>query len=325
MRIFVSSTVFDLIDVRAEVAELMRSLGVIPVMSDVTVSDFVVQQDVNSIETCLINVDSSDEVLVILDQRYGPRLGSNGFENISATHLEYRRAVLQRRPIHVFVRDRLDADFSIWKKNHRSADVKLSWIQHDKDRGLLELLDEHSKLVAKSPVTNWYSRFTSSVDLKGSLKTYLKAKTLPDRLVDAIHRNEFPLFTIDVEMEMQSRNHVPCILFRVEATNAGGVPAFNFRLYYEDSTAKRESKDLAIVTPGDSTTLNFLYGLADDMECPQQNLIAEYESPIGVSVKDVFGVGGRILHGSPPSIMGSGRLLTRHFKRSNGITLTIED
>src|SRR6185295_4624365 len=226
MRVFVSSTVFDLIDVRAEVAELLRSLDIAPVMSDDKLSDFAVKQDVNSIETCLTNVESSDEVIVILDKRYGPRLGSFGFDDVSATHLEYRRAVEKRKPIHIYVRDRLEADYAIWKRNRRRASVDLSWIQNDNDRGLLDLLDEHSKLVGKSPVSNWYASFTSSIDLKSAIRKYFKTKILPSRLIDAIQRNQFPLFEIDVEATQQTLGTVLSLSFRITATNVGGAPAF---------------------------------------------------------------------------------------------------
>src|SRR5262245_2723195 len=99
MKVFVSSTCFDLIDIRAEIAELLRSLGILPVMSDDKLSDFDTRHDANSIETCLINVASSDEVIVILDRRYGPRLGTT-FGDVSATHLEYRKAVETKRRVH---------------------------------------------------------------------------------------------------------------------------------------------------------------------------------------------------------------------------------
>lgn len=116
MRVFISSTVFDLIDVRAELGELCRSVGIIPVLSDDKLSDFRVQPDENSIQTCLTNVESCDEFVLILNRRYGPRLGKFGFDDISATDLEYRKAVDRKIPIHFYVRDRLDADYSIWKK-----------------------------------------------------------------------------------------------------------------------------------------------------------------------------------------------------------------
>jgi len=71
MRVFISSSVYDLIDIRAELAEQLRAIGITPVLSDDKLSDFRVQHDVNSIETCLVNVDSCDEFLLILDQRMG--------------------------------------------------------------------------------------------------------------------------------------------------------------------------------------------------------------------------------------------------------------
>lgn len=325
MRVFVSSTVFDLLDVRAEIGELIRDLGIAPVMSDDKLSDFEIKQDANSIETCLGNVESSDEVIFILDQRYGPRLGALGFEDISATHLEYRQAVLARRPIHVFVRDRLDADYAIWKRNKRKADVHLTWVQHARDRGLLEMLDEHTKLVAASPVTNWYSRFTTSVDLKAALRKYLNEKILPERLVDAIQRNEFPLFDIEVDVEHQVIQSVPSLAFHMKVQNTGGAPAFNFRLYYADKGDTSDSKVMAIVAPGNSIPIFCAYGLKSDLWCPEQQLIAEYDSPIGVSVKDVFQFGGRIIPGHVKSIVGGGSLIDRRYKRSPPVTLSIAE
>ncbi len=75
MKVFISSTCYDLIDVRCELDDFLKSLGLLPVLSDSYLSDFEVQYDKNSIETCLVNVRSADIVIVILDKRYGPRLG----------------------------------------------------------------------------------------------------------------------------------------------------------------------------------------------------------------------------------------------------------
>src|SRR5262249_39140285 len=154
----VSSTVYDLIDTRAEVCAMLRELGVTPVLSDDKLTDFQVCHDVNSIETCLVNVAASDEMILMLDRRYGPRLGEYGFPDLSATHLEYRKALELKKPIHFFVRDRLDADYAIWKRNGRTNTTKLTWVgQHD--LGLLELLDERAKLATDSKSSNWYATF----------------------------------------------------------------------------------------------------------------------------------------------------------------------
>jgi len=109
MRVFISSTVYDLIDIRAELAEKLRAIGITPVLSDDKLSDFCVQHDINSIETCLVNGESCDEFLLILDRRYGPTLEKFGYEEVSATHLEYQRAIEKKIPVRVYVRDRLQA------------------------------------------------------------------------------------------------------------------------------------------------------------------------------------------------------------------------
>ena len=50
---FVSSTCYDLIDLRAELEEELRQLGLTPVMSDQPSAEFEVLPNQKSIETCL--------------------------------------------------------------------------------------------------------------------------------------------------------------------------------------------------------------------------------------------------------------------------------
>jgi hypothetical protein len=92
MRVFISSTAYDLLDVRAELASMLRSIGITPVLSDDKLSAFEVQPDKNSIETCLVNLRACDEAIFLLDRRYGSSLKGAGFDDVSATHLEYQTA-----------------------------------------------------------------------------------------------------------------------------------------------------------------------------------------------------------------------------------------
>lgn len=297
MRVFISSTVFDLIDIRAELAEQLRTIGITPILSDDKLSDFCVQHDVNSIETCLVNVDSCDEFLLILDQRYGPTLEKFNYGKVSATHLEYQRAIQKKIPVRVYVRDRLEADFAIWKRNGRTSSVNLSWVTDNKDMGLFELLDEHAKLKADSTTSNWYSTFTSSIDLKAAITKHFEKRVLPERLVEAIQNNVFPLFSIEVEASPFGSN----IQFKfIEIlTNISRVPAFNFDVYWEDVGKK-----------------------VDSSQAVEKFLIAEYESPIGISVRDRFCISGS--NGSNVIVSG-GRIVDRKFRRSEGVSLEIED
>src|SRR4051812_27093186 len=91
--IFISSTCYDLIDVRAELERELRDIGLNPLLSDRMTSDFELQPDKNSIETCLVNVAKSAAVIIILNQRYGGLLSPFGYGDISATHMEYNKAM----------------------------------------------------------------------------------------------------------------------------------------------------------------------------------------------------------------------------------------
>lgn len=228
MKVFIGSTVFDLLDIRAEIADFLRSIDIVPVLSDDKLSDFVIQHDRNSIETCLVNVDSANEIIFVLDRRYGPRLGAYGFDDLSATHLEYRHAIEKEKTIHFFVRDRLEADYNIWKKNKKKPEVQLSWVGKE-DLGLMEFLEERRKL-GHGP--NWITPFTNSVDLKTYLRRHFDEAFLPERLANAIYQYEFPLLDVAVIAEVAD-NLCESINISVTTTNLGKTAALNLDYHFE--------------------------------------------------------------------------------------------
>lgn len=102
--VFISSTCYDLLDVRAELREHLIDRGLDVRLSDHPDSAFRVDGRVDSIEACLQNVETSDVVVCVLDRRAGPPLkGSYG--DHTATELEVRRALDRGKPVLLFVRD----------------------------------------------------------------------------------------------------------------------------------------------------------------------------------------------------------------------------
>lgn len=315
MRVFISSTVYDLIDVRAELAEQLRTLGITPVLSDDKLSDFHVQHDVNSIETCLVNVDSCDEVILILDKRYSATLEKFGYGEFSATHLEYKRAIEKKIPIRVYVRDRLEADFAIWKRNKQN-DLKLSWIDK-KDVGLFNLLNEHTPLETDATTSNWYYTFTNSIDLKAAITKHFEKRMLPERLTQSIQNNNFPLIDMKVDVLYRDIASPKKVLLKVILSNVGNTPAFHFYCYQEDM--KSDNRYCVIFYPNQSVTLNIPW----EFDMTERFLIVEYKSPIGISVYERFKVTAQI---GDEAILTGGELIDRKFKRTNEKTLVdIED
>lgn len=318
LRVFLSSTVYDLIDVRAELGCQLREIGITPVLSDDKLSDFRIQPDANSIETCLTNVASCDEIVVILDRRYGPRLGDFGFDNVSATHLEYRRAIECRLPIHFFVRDRLDADYAVWKRNGRSDAIAFAWVAN-KDMGLFELIDEHSMLTDDKK-SNWYFTFSSSVDLKDATSRYFRSRILPTRLIEAIQNNTFPMFDIQTECNQEIVGRAPTLKFTNQLTNVGGAPAFNYRIRWEHRSEEPQKK--LIVAPGQSILMTALFNYSAGHNHAELFMVADYESPLGIAVQDRYKIHGLVQN---MTLVSGGTLLSRTYKRTSEITLEIED
>lgn len=280
MKVFISSTCYDLIDVRAELCEYFRSEKITPVLSDDKLSDFEVYPNANSIQSCLLNVENCDHMVVILNQRYGPRLGKCGFDDVSATHLEYKAAANKKIPIHVFVRDRLAADYSIWKKNSRNSSLELNWIDA-REIGLFQLLDEHSKLF-KNETNNWFDTFTSSVDLKAAIAKRFRPKLLPVKLLDAINQNNFPLFEVEVEVNCSlNRVHVATIV-----KNVGGSPAFSVRSGW---TADNQTLERMMIAPLRDFHMEFIINrIPNGPVHGSRALFVHYSSAIGISVEDHF-------------------------------------
>lgn len=199
-RVFVSSTCYDLVDLRAELKLALVDGGLEPVMSD-DVDYFNVSGRTDSIETCLANVRTSGSFVCILSQRYGPSLAPAGYADVSATHLEYREAKAHGLPIHLFVRDRLEAEYSLARK-HRHAHGTLDgfhtrWVPKGNE-GIFAFLEEHAELAKDSSATNWYTLFTTSVDLRARAKQQLSVLFARATIARLRHSDAVPILTCKV-------------------------------------------------------------------------------------------------------------------------------
>jgi hypothetical protein len=222
MRVFICSTCYDLIDLRAELERFFLEAGIEPILSDSLNSEFQVMPDRNSIETCLANVRGCDEFVIILSNRYGPSLAAVGFDDISATHLEYKEAVRSGKRISMFVRDRLEADYNIWKSNGRNPELKLLWCKELNDRKIFNLLEEHRTLVNGSGQNNWIWPFRDSIELKGRLTVEFKNSFNRALAAKLMTNGRIPFFEIIGQV---TNYHVKDIYFELQIRNLGNTVA----------------------------------------------------------------------------------------------------
>jgi len=96
------------------------------------------------------------------------------------------------------------------------------------------------------------------------------------------------------------------------------VPAFNSEIYWDDGD-KNIEKNL-FFSPSQSVLMGFLW-IVGSSNAVEKFLVVEYESPIGVSVRDQFCITGQIISGG---FMSGSRLVDRKFRRSACVSLEIE-
>lgn len=169
--VFLSSTCYDLLDLRSELADALERNGMIVKMSEDS-DRFEVGGTTDSIETCLQNVDQSDVVVCIIDRRYGGIIKDGERQGYSGTHLEIQRANECNKPIFFFIRDRAEVEYHQLRSN---AEYSPKWVESEpvKKRKWLELAQQAFDLSDGQP--NWMNQFQTVVDLKR-----LVAKRLTD-------------------------------------------------------------------------------------------------------------------------------------------------
>ena len=110
--VFVSSTFFDLKQVRADLSQFLESLGLEPVLSEM--ATFPVSPDKDTVESCLKAVTSKADIFILV---VGARYGSISDDGKSVTNLEFLTARAKGIPIYIFVLRSVLEILPVWKAN----------------------------------------------------------------------------------------------------------------------------------------------------------------------------------------------------------------
>ena len=164
--IFISSTCYDLYDIRAELAYFLKNQNRQVMWSESV--DFPVDYTIHSHDVCLNNVKKSDLMILIIDKRYGGIYAGNAYpsRNISITQYEVEIAKEMGIPVVTFVRNTTWVEKAIYKHNKRKGiDIIPFYADKIEVFDLIEYI-QHSN-------ANWIYQFENSIDLKLKLETIL--------------------------------------------------------------------------------------------------------------------------------------------------------
>jgi hypothetical protein len=169
LKIFVSSTCYDLSQIRTELRDFILELGYQPVLSEYF--SFPIDPSDDTIENCIRNVGAADVFVLLLGSRYGFITNSGK----SITEHEYIFAREKGIPIYVFINKQLISNLPLWKSN-KSFDFT-DIVESTK---VFEFVEE-----VREKNMNWCFEFEKAQDIIQTLKvqfTYMFKKSLDLRL-----------------------------------------------------------------------------------------------------------------------------------------------
>lgn len=168
-KVFISSTCFDLKDLRAELAKALKEWGYMPIWNESP--NFPKKHGLHSHDTCIDAVKECDIYLLIIDKRYGGTYAGNKYpkQDISITWYETKIALQENKEIHTFVRDEAWNERPTYKKNlGEGIKIKPHHVDNPKVFKFIDFL-------VHQPRDNWIDTFKDSVDLKDKLRIMLTA------------------------------------------------------------------------------------------------------------------------------------------------------
>jgi hypothetical protein len=180
--IFISSTEYNLMDLRAELTRFLSQCGYRPVLS--SAEGFHDNgPDLQPWESCLGVMKQCHLMVLIIDGRYGEKLSWPAFEKIvgrekiSPTHAEYRFAHKTNMRMLVFVRRGLFEHYQAYRRASKRVEEGATGALDAFDANLpahvqadtMRFLEE----VKTSAPIPWIKEFTNVVDLKREVKKKL--------------------------------------------------------------------------------------------------------------------------------------------------------
>lgn len=156
-RVFISSTYYDLKQVRNDLETFVKNIGYDPILHESGNIPFGSHERLENY--CYKEISNSDIVVCILGGRYGSE-SSNGS---SVTSNELKKAILDGKQVYIFIDKNVYAEYHIWKENKNIVDFKLVYGDNKKIHETIESL-------YSLPNNNQIKEFEKSSDITQYLK-----------------------------------------------------------------------------------------------------------------------------------------------------------
>ena len=165
-KVFVSSTCFDLGEVRDQLNRFIRSFGFDPVLSEH--GDVFYHPDLHTHESCIHEVANCQLFILIIGGRFGGEYISDKEKSI--TNAEYDAARENNIPVFTYIRKNVLSNQHIYKENRKKKFVsEIEYPSIDKQEYAIDIFNFIDS-VKKSPVNNAFEGFDNFLEIETHLR-----------------------------------------------------------------------------------------------------------------------------------------------------------
>ena len=215
LRVFVSSTCYDLSSIRGQLRTFITEIGFEPIMSDY--NDVLYDPRIHTHTSCIEEIKTCDIVILIVGSRFGGKAipeaiskidfdniaeKSSSIEilkkkdNISVTQLEVLKALEYEMPIFTFIDNRLWHDHELYERNKSKAILKeIDFPSIDK-KETTEFIFEFINFLRHRTKGNSINPFNKFEDIETALKKQWAG--LFQRLLNESKNKELEFKRIDI-------------------------------------------------------------------------------------------------------------------------------
>ena len=152
-RVFISSTYYDLKNVRADLERYIKDRGFDPVLNERGQIPYGNEEKLE--EYCYREIENCDILVSIIGGRHG---SGSSYDPYSISQKELKTAIDLGRPVYIFVEESVLAEYETYKKNKESKDIEYAAVDNV---AIYQFMDE----VFSLPINNQVAQFETSSEI----------------------------------------------------------------------------------------------------------------------------------------------------------------
>ena len=204
-RVFISSTYYDLKNVRADLGQYIKDRGFDPVLNER--GQIPYGNDEKLEEYCYEEIEHCDILVSIIGGRHG---SSSSHDPYSISQKELKTAIELGRPVYIFVEKSVLAEYETYKKNKSSVSIEYASVDNV---AIYQFMDEVFSLQLNNPV----APFETSSDITDYLQEQWSG--LFQRLLREAARHKEMILLEDLRGTVNTLNQL--VTFLTEERRAG--------------------------------------------------------------------------------------------------------